>query len=709
MTGKEGPIMSKWIYKSVPAFSNYFNVEWIMSLLGFMIFIGHQSRMGCQMYAWKQEGIFYYPASVYPSRQSSCIRESANNIFSTTTRSIRSKTVIYYDDAQYSDASMFWKRQDPTENDTSNDADIIRWHSFATKKHRCNVDNDVTDSCGTPVKTMSKQENPNADQRLQGGTRLPLHMTFKPLEHNLLCMTAHAVFAATAHAFADTKRNKNQDEQAKTCIAHAVFASDKDGVSHMQYSRLAHRQLSLIGRQRRQTRSGASMARGPRLFSPAVQSAPWSYQSTSNNAQMMPMPDIRLKFISGSYPPRHAACSTKPQRIVSNLRVLFLQMFSARRIWDITQGCSTLRPRRMKTSTSSSRTSLVGHLELLRKEPAQEEDYNKPTHHAMSARVYTSKQTKPMPKLSVNVFGPNSRSALDQSKTRWDKDRFGRHNQRPKIYDQDAVYRVKAIQGAANSWDDDQLSMSSKNSPTQRAQETTLSDVDQLDERIRIRKEELVRHAESLLSITKSLDLYKSEPDINEEDDRTVQFPEVMSTDENDHGRELENDPPPDDAGNVQAEPVRNEPPQTRTKTRKASRRYPEPIFSDDFEDDGPLYDSYGVLMRTAESVGDSSNQATATSNTKPIPRIVISTPRTATSRAPKAGTSAPPKGKASGASSASSTYGPPSAAAHAAAMLADWPPIPAPGATILDQHDDAPRNATTRQDDAFGAHPGDL
>jgi len=48
--------MSKWIYKSVPAFSNYFNVEWTMSLLGFMIFIGCQPGMGWQMYAWKKEG-----------------------------------------------------------------------------------------------------------------------------------------------------------------------------------------------------------------------------------------------------------------------------------------------------------------------------------------------------------------------------------------------------------------------------------------------------------------------------------------------------------------------------------------------------------------------------------------------------------------------------------------------------------------------------
>ena len=268
--------MSKWIYKSVPAFSNYFNVEWTMSLIGFMIFIGCQPGMGWQMYAWKKEGSFYYPASIYPSRQLSCIHESANNIFSITTRPIESTTVIYYDDAKFSDASMFWKSQDPTENDMGNDADTIRWHSFATKKQCCNVDN-----------------------------------------------------------------FKTQDEQDKTCIAHAGLASIKDGVLHMQYSRPAHQQLPLIGRQRRQTRSGASMARGPRFFSPAVQSAPWSYESTSNDVQMMPMQDIRLTFIPGSYPICRAACSTKPQRIVSNLRVLFLQTLSIGRIWDITKGCST--------------------------------------------------------------------------------------------------------------------------------------------------------------------------------------------------------------------------------------------------------------------------------------------------------------------------------------------------------------------------------
>jgi hypothetical protein len=90
-----------------------------------MIFIGCQPGMGWQMYAWKKEGSFYIPASIYPSRQLSCIQESTNNICSITTRPIQSTTVIYYDDAKYSDASMFWKSQDPTENDMGNDSDTI--------------------------------------------------------------------------------------------------------------------------------------------------------------------------------------------------------------------------------------------------------------------------------------------------------------------------------------------------------------------------------------------------------------------------------------------------------------------------------------------------------------------------------------------------------------------------------------------------------
>jgi hypothetical protein len=72
---------------------------------------------------------------------------------------------------------------------------------------------------------------------------------------------------------------------------------------------------------------------------------------------------------------------------------------------------------------------------------------------------------------------------------------------------------------------------------------------------------------------------------------------------------------------------------------------------------------------------------------------MVINTAGTTTLRAPKDGTPASSKGKASGGKSAPRKFGPPTAAEHAAAKLAVWPPLSAPGATIYDQHDDASHN----------------
>jgi hypothetical protein len=113
--------------------------------------------------------------------------------------------------------------------------------------------------------------------------------------------------------------------------------------------------------------------------------------------------------------------------------------------------------------------------------------------------------------------------------------------------------------------------------------------------------------------------------------------------------------------------------------------------------------------MRPGEDLGNSSIQASGTSRDKPNPRMVINTARTATPRAPKGGTTAQSKGKASGGRSAPRNYGPSTAAAHAAAKLDVWPPLSAPGATIFDQHDDASHNATTRPDLPEGDHPGDM
>jgi hypothetical protein len=158
----------------------------------------------------------------------------------------------------------------------------------------------------------------------------------------------------------------------------------------------------------------------------------------------------------------------------------------------------------------------------------------------------------PMQKLSVqSIFGPKSRPALDKSKTRWGKDCFGYHKQRPSIIDEAAVYRVKEIQSSVNYWDYDRYSsVSPKNSLGACTQEVSLSDDDQREERLRAQKAELIRHAESLLSTNKSVVLCESEPDIVEED-QAEHFPEVTSIAKDNHGLELENDHPPRDAGNV--------------------------------------------------------------------------------------------------------------------------------------------------------------
>ncbi len=327
-----------------------------------------------------------------------------------------------------------------------------------------------------------------------------------------------------------------------------------------------------------------------------------------------------------------------------------------------------------------------------------------PVQNAMFARV----QLDPIPQLSVqSIFGPNSRLALDTSKTRWDKDRFGYHNQRPRIYDEVATYSANAIRNSANYWDNRFSMAFPKDSLTSRTQGITLSDEDQHDELLQGPPPELLRHVESLLSNNKNMALYEREPVIVEED-RAGQVPEATSSGD-DLGSELEIDHPPRDAGNVQPEIVCNVAPQTRSRTRLASYRYPSPFCPGDDEDGGLLYDSYGVLMRPGEDLGNSSTQASGTSRDKPNPLMVINTPRTATPRAPKDGTSAPPKGKASGGRSAPRNYGPSTAAAHAAAMLDVWPPLSAPGATIFDQNDDASHNATTRPDLPEGNHPGDM
>jgi hypothetical protein len=73
------------------------------------------------------------------------------------------------------------------------------------------------------------------------------------------------------------------ENQAMNSIAHVdIITCNSDRLSQKQYSRPAHRQLLLNERQRRKTRSGATMARGPLLFSPPVKDFLWSCQGNSN-------------------------------------------------------------------------------------------------------------------------------------------------------------------------------------------------------------------------------------------------------------------------------------------------------------------------------------------------------------------------------------------------------------------------------------------
>ena len=78
------------------------------------------------------------------------------------------------------------------------------------------------------------------------------------------------------------RKPHDRKDQAMASIAHAVFACNSGRLSRKEYSRPAHRQLPLNGRQSRKTRPGATMARGPLLFSPSVQSIIWSNQGNSN-------------------------------------------------------------------------------------------------------------------------------------------------------------------------------------------------------------------------------------------------------------------------------------------------------------------------------------------------------------------------------------------------------------------------------------------
>ena len=99
----------------------------------------------------------------------------------------------------------------------------------------------------------------------------------------------HVVFTATAYAFADTKHNLNQDDQAKTCIAHTVFGSNKANLkSEEEPKQLPGLETSTMHFLNAKDSDGSSMEKKV------------EYALYAKSVLMMQMPDKRFLFIYGS-------------------------------------------------------------------------------------------------------------------------------------------------------------------------------------------------------------------------------------------------------------------------------------------------------------------------------------------------------------------------------------------------------------------------
>ena len=143
--------------------SNQLLLAWAMFLFGLS---KYQPEMGMEKYAWKTEGDFYSPASIFPPRH--YMQGSMYSIYSITTRSSRSKTVMSnYDDVQLSDMNMFWKIQYPTKNYMGLLADIARWNFPATKK-RCYGDTAVITATLWPSIGRKENSDHNTVENLMG-------------------------------------------------------------------------------------------------------------------------------------------------------------------------------------------------------------------------------------------------------------------------------------------------------------------------------------------------------------------------------------------------------------------------------------------------------------------------------------------------------------------------------------------------------------
>jgi hypothetical protein len=106
------------------------------SLFGLVSFFEHQSENGIENYAWRKEGMPYYPA--YPPTYNVPAQSSFHP---TEFGSIRFVTVRNIgDDLQARDVNMYWENQNSTKNDKGQAAAIIPRKSAATKTQRYDTD-----------------------------------------------------------------------------------------------------------------------------------------------------------------------------------------------------------------------------------------------------------------------------------------------------------------------------------------------------------------------------------------------------------------------------------------------------------------------------------------------------------------------------------------------------------------------------------------
>ena len=298
---------------------------------------------------------------------------------------------------------------------------------------------------------------------------------------------------------------------------------------------------------------------------------------------------------------------------------------------------------------------------------------------AMFARI----RTIPPPKLSIqSIYGQNSRTDFETSKSMWECDRIGNARPGPRFYEP-GLTAASTLYDVPNYWEDDKASSaSSKNSLTTRTQHMEIS----MDE-LRVKqpffppKRNQSPHAESLLAdYRKHLEQYDSDCYIHEDDHAKLQG----QSEEIVHEQEMEDDRPPEDVQDTMPETSRFGAYRTRRVTRMESYNYPTPVIPGGDDGAGPMADNMHFSPRVDKNDIASSIQEPMVTTSKHNKRSESATPRTTNLRAPRSGTPAPTDGSAFGNQYDLRTLRPPTATE----VSAVWPPLSAPGATIYDQHD---------------------